>query len=61
MNVSIKNIFKPYYIYFGSCPVCGNTYPHGVRVIKLLSNIKKGKYVVWCNIKHKFEKLYKEN
>ena len=38
------------------CPVCGRN--HYVKVIRWLSSDRRGKYVVWCNVKRKFETLY---
>ena len=38
------------------CPKC-DTY-HNLRVIKLFSNFKKHKFVVWCWKKLKFDTLY---
>ena len=50
---------KPKRIIFQNCPICDAPY-HSLRVIRLLSNEKTGKYVVWCGNKHKFKTLYKE-
>lgn len=47
---------------FANCPICGQPYPpHSVRIIRLFSSIKKGKYVVWCKNKpFKFTTFYKD-
>lgn len=63
MKMKMFNNLKycPTKLYFAECPICGSCQPfHYVRVIRLLSSVKKGKYIVWCKNKHKFEKLYKD-
>ena len=53
---------KPKRLYFGTCPLCGSSEPfHSVRVIRLFSSEKKGKYLLYCkNAKkgHRFETYY---
>ena len=58
---NMKHIF-PKYLAFGNCPICGQPYPpHAMRVIRLFSSYKKGKYVVWCkNRPFKLTTLKKE-
>lgn len=56
---NMKHIF-PKYIEFPNCPFCGEPFPtHKVRVIRLLSNTRKGKYAIWCkNEPFKLHTLY---
>jgi hypothetical protein len=50
----------PKRIYFGTCPICGSSDPfHGLRVISLLSSVRKGSYLLWCKNKKKFERYNK--
>lgn len=46
---------------FGICPICGSSEPfHSVKVIRILSNVRKGSYLLYCKNKRKFERLYKQ-
>lgn len=46
---------------FAICPICGSSEPfHSVRVIRILSNVRKGSYLLYCKNKKKFERYYKE-
>lgn len=53
----------PKWLAFANCPVCGEPHPpHSLRIIRLFSNVKKGKYVLWCKNKpFKLTTLYKED
>lgn len=50
-------------LYFGECPLCGSCEPnHSVRVLRLLSSERKGRFLVYCKNAprgHRFETLYK--
>ena len=52
---------KPKFLNFANCPICGEPYPaHSLRVIRILSSERKGRYVVWCGNQRKIEVLYKQ-
>lgn len=41
------------------CPICGKT--HNLFVLRFLSNPLKGKYVVFCSNRYRFDTLYADN
>ena len=50
---------KPKYLQFANCVICGEPLEK-LKVIRLLSSEKKGRYLVWCKNKHKLEFLYRQ-
>lgn len=50
----------PKTIHFKRCPICGSSDPfHALKVISLLSSVRKGNYLLYCKNKKKFERFYK--
>lgn len=56
MKNLIKRMITPMTVTM-CCSKCDEV--HDLKVIKILSNFKKGKYVVWCNKKWKLDTIYK--
>ena len=55
----MKKRQKPKYLQFDNCPICDEPFEI-LRVIRLLSSERKGRYLVWCKNKHKLEFLYRQ-